>query len=289
MNEKAKELLTIRGTLSSIIRVEKYLLDKIEAGNTELEKSICESGKTIEDCWKYILFKAKKLATSCVGGSSAMVSDEEVFSWCEYYYLHNVEAEKEMNPPKPTAQKKEKKSTDKKSGKKSEDKSADEKILSESEESTDKEISADEKSEESPQIEDETPITGQMSFADIGSQVSEPLEGFIKTDEDLFPEDEKKEEQAAEIEKKEEPVIKDGTPEEITPQEVKPAPVKKEYSGAKALKCCICGKTMGEAFPDKDEATVAKWCEAWQKKYGGRVFCCKEHLDDFAEGRRIIL
>lgn len=101
MKNETKDLLTIKGTLSAVTRVSEYINSLIEKGDTPLEEKIIASGKSINDCWKYIEYKAKELAKN---DNSCCVDDEDVFGWAVHYYEDNELAEKEMHPAptKPT-------------------------------------------------------------------------------------------------------------------------------------------------------------------------------------------
>lgn len=94
MKEETKNLLTIKGKLSSILRVSQYLEKEAEK-DAELEQAILNSGKDVNDCWSYITFKAKGQAK---GDNTVMVADDEVFGWAKYYYLENEKAQAEMKP-----------------------------------------------------------------------------------------------------------------------------------------------------------------------------------------------
>ena len=94
MKEETKNLLTIKGKLSSILRVSQYLEKEAEKDYT-LEQAILNSGKDVNDCWSYITFKAKEQAK---GDNTVMIADDEVFGWAKYYYLENEKAQAEMKP-----------------------------------------------------------------------------------------------------------------------------------------------------------------------------------------------
>lgn len=92
MKEETKNLLTIKGKLSSILRVSQFLEKEAEK-DASLEQAIINSGKDVNDCWAYITFKAKEQAK---GDNTVMIPDDEVFAWAKYYYLENEKAQAEM-------------------------------------------------------------------------------------------------------------------------------------------------------------------------------------------------
>jgi len=99
MKEQTKALLTMQGTLSSVARISEHINSIIESGNKELEQKIIDSGKNINDCYKYITHKAKELATD----GSCCIEDETVFGWAIHYYEDNELAEAEMKPKASTS------------------------------------------------------------------------------------------------------------------------------------------------------------------------------------------
>ena len=71
--------------------------------------------KNLDDCMKYILSQAQKVATSMSGGKGCVIDDDEVYGWAVHYYQEenvdtptntNVKAAVKTMPTKKTRTKK---------------------------------------------------------------------------------------------------------------------------------------------------------------------------------------
>ena len=80
MNEKVNELLSSKD--KGAIQTIGEHLKKIAITDPEFEKKVLESGKTLDDCFKYITNEARRY----VKHNCAMVHDEEVFGWAVHFY-----------------------------------------------------------------------------------------------------------------------------------------------------------------------------------------------------------
>ena len=115
MKEETKQLLFVKGQA----RLAEHLTNLIDGGNTELEDAIVASNKSLDDCWKYITYKARKLAVD----GCACIEDEVVYQWAMKFYAEKGEPDDMEKPaPKPAATTTEK--GKKKRGKKTEEAAA---------------------------------------------------------------------------------------------------------------------------------------------------------------------
>jgi len=100
MKEETKQLLSVKGE----VRIAEYLAKIIDDGNTEFEDKIIASNKNLDECWKYITYKAKKQAVN----GCACIDDDTVYGWARKFYDENGEPD-DMEKPvvKAPAKKKE--------------------------------------------------------------------------------------------------------------------------------------------------------------------------------------
>lgn len=97
-----------------IQRIAEYLSEQIKT-DAELETAIeSKEKKTLSNCRKYIINKARE---SAKGSSGIWVDDSTVFGWAREYYIKEetpkAETKKEETPPPKTEKKKTKKETPK--------------------------------------------------------------------------------------------------------------------------------------------------------------------------------
>lgn len=75
---------------------------RAENGDDTLADAMKSKDKTIQGCFSYVTFQARKKAV----GNCAMIADEEVYGWAHHYYIESKETiDAEMKPkqtPKPT-------------------------------------------------------------------------------------------------------------------------------------------------------------------------------------------
>lgn len=85
MLAKTKELLVVKSSLKEYPAIKFIALSlekRIRMGDKELEQKLINSGKSVGDCWKYVLERARM--EKCSGAS-----DSVVMSWVIHYYDEN--------------------------------------------------------------------------------------------------------------------------------------------------------------------------------------------------------
>ena len=134
---------------------ERVILEEMERRATEnpkLAEGLKDKDKSIQECYAFVANRAKKMAD----GNCAMIADNEVYNWAQFYYTQRrevieLEYERPKKPtytpaPKPattTAKTDNKKKTEKKPEKKSEPKAETKKPEQKSAETTEKVTGAD--------------------------------------------------------------------------------------------------------------------------------------------------
>lgn len=256
MLEESRKLLTLGGLLSATARVGAYLEGLIDGGDTGLEEAIIKSEKTINECYKYIEFKAKELAH---GERTCMVDDATVFGWAVHYYVDNEQALEEMKPKKVEKTPAPKKDDKPKKGK------------AKKKEDPVPVVPSEEIGEAEAPVHVESPdfsaISGDCTQLSL-SEEPENIPSQVKSMEDDLPE-------------VPEP-LSEAVQEEIPVEEPEiPVPQEEEITGENR-RCVVCDKPLIDAFPGKPLEVIRKWADTWMEKYG-YVFCCKEHMGIFLQ------
>lgn len=94
----------MRTNLKSEDSAKQLVINYLEENASEvLVEKINKCGKTIDDCWSFIVSSAKKRAKN----NCACISDQEVFGWAVHYYeeegnvkVDNIQAKVTTSKPK---------------------------------------------------------------------------------------------------------------------------------------------------------------------------------------------
>ena len=74
-----------------------------ENASDDLAEKINLGNRSIADCWRFIVGKARSRATASGGGTCAMISDDEVFGWAIHFFEETQEALKKESDAEASA------------------------------------------------------------------------------------------------------------------------------------------------------------------------------------------